>query len=200
MNYFQSIPNHFPDIEEGGWIPTDHFLTACNTFITFTDLLGPVLSRAKDSVTVNINILRKRYDRDNTKYMYLHELILDEDSEPDPAIYISLIWLKRAIEFIYIFLKQLTTSTHTSLPQDAYHAYQISLKPYHGFIIRSLVYMLINIAPSKDNLINTLVQGSLGGREQLFLDINEYIKPMATNLRAVDKLLDDNQLVDNTVV
>ena len=199
MNYFQSIPYHFPPVEDN-LISTDLFLTACSTFITFTELLGPVLSRAKNSVLVNINILRERYDLDHTRYSYIHELILNEDSEPDPAIYISLIWLKRAMEFIYHFLLRLTTSTDTTLPQDAYYAYEISLKPYHGFIIRALVYMLINIVPSKESLMDTLVQGAHGGREQLFLDISEYIKRMKDSLRAVDKLLDEYQLVDNRVV
>ena len=199
MNYFQSIPYHFPPVEDN-LISTDLFLTACNTFITFTDLLGPVLSRAKDSVMVNINILRERYDLDHTRYSYIHELILDEESEPDPTMYLSLIWLKRAMHFIYHFLLRLTTSTDTTLPQDAYHAYEMSLKPYHGFIIRALVYMLINIAPNKESLIDTLVQGAPGGSEQLFLDITEYIKRMEDNLRAVDKLLDEYQLVDNRVV
>lgn len=199
MNYFQSIQHHFPPVEDN-LISTALFLTACNTFITFTDLLGPVLSRAKDSVLVNISILRERYDLDHTKYSYIHELILDEDSEPVPDMYLSLIWLKRAIEFIYHFLLRLTTSTDTTLPQDAYHAYEISLKPYHGFLIRALVYMLINIAPSKENLFDTLVQGAPGGREQLFVDISEYIKKMEDNVRGVDKVLDEYQLVDNRVV
>ena len=60
--------------------------------------------------------------------------------------------------------------------------------------------MLINIAPSKENLFDTLVQGAPGGREQLFVDISEYIKKMEDNLRGVDKVLDEYQLVDNRVV
>ena len=200
MNYFKQIENRFESIEENSPIPTAQFLNACSTFIAFTDLLGPVLSRAKDSVVGNINLLRQRYELDTTKYAFIHKLILNKCSEPDPTICLSLIWLKRAVEFIYHFLSQLITSDHTSLPQDAYYAYGLSLKPYHGFIIRGLVYMLVNIAPSKDNLIATLIQGDEGGRGQLFKDIEHYVNSMSTNLTAVNKLLEDHQLFDNTLV
>ena len=200
MTYFKQFENRFQPIEGNSPIPTEQFLSACSTFIVFTDLLGPVLSRAKDSVIWNIKILRQRYECDKTKYAFIHKLILNESSEPDHTVYLSLIWLKRAIEFTYHFLYQLITSNHTSLPQDAYYAYGISLKPYHGFIVRGLVYMLVNIAPSKDNLIDTLIQGDQGGREQLFKDIDEFITPMNTNLSAIDKLLEEHQLIDNTIV
>ena len=200
MNYFKQIEDRFESIEEDSPIQTEQFLRACSTFIAFTDLLGPVLSRAKDSVVGNIRVLRRRYECDTNKYAYMHKLILNDYSQPDGNIYLSIIWLKRAVEFTYHFLSQLITSHHTSLPQDAYYAYGLSLRPYHGFIIRGLVYMLVNIAPSKDTLIETLIQGDEGGREQLFIDIADFIRPMCASLTALNKLLEDLQLFDNTVV
>lgn len=201
MTYFQLLTHRFqPTEEEDSPILTEPFLDACTNFITFSDFLGPVLSRAKENIRGNITPLRERYESDPTLYTSIQQLIYNHTADPDEASVISLIWLKRAVEFVYHFLQKLISSPLTSLPQDAYHAYELSLRPFHGWIVRGLVYMLINIAPSKESLVQTLAQGDPGGRERLFVDIEEFIRPMGSNLAVLNKFLADNQLSDNTVV
>lgn len=70
---------------------------------------------------------------------------------------VEVLWTKRALDFILRFLNSaMLIDTQQSLSHAASVAYAEVLKPYHGFMVSSIVTLAFKLAPSRKNFIRTL--------------------------------------------
>lgn len=66
----------------------------------------------------------------------------------------EVLWTKRALDFIMRFLDYgILKHTDQSLSHCASMAYNEVLKPYHGFMVSSIVTLAFKLAPTRKNFI-----------------------------------------------
>lgn len=160
--FFSSMPYKFSEISftENEPIPTEAFLNSCSSIVPVFDLLGPtIFSPVKNDIQGNINKLTKKLKSNPTEFASLQKMILYEvehkDEVKDVDATDALLWLKRALEFIALFLKELFAGDK-DLSTCASVAYSQSLKEYHGWIIRGIFSLIVNAVPSRTTFIRAL--------------------------------------------
>eukprot|EP01137_Pigoraptor_chileana_P014633 Opistho-2@69504 len=144
MSFFSSVPNKFADvpIEADGSIHTEKFLKACSEIIPFFDVLGSTaFGPVKSDINGNVTRLTQRYETDKVKYALLQNIVNEEVANKKhtdgKSCANGLLWLKRALEFILHFLKNVLAG-EPDLAKCATAAYEASLKQYHGFLVKGI--------------------------------------------------------------
>ncbi|XP_076801300.1 glycolipid transfer protein-like [Clavelina lepadiformis] len=160
----------FPDIPEDKKIDTIKFIEACEKIPSIFDLLGgKIFSPVKNDVIGNIEKIKKRYLENPVKFATLDDIIEVERHETDKKLKAkdgnglatnALMWLKRGLKFILLFLEHLLKNDYDSNPENlkscAKLAYKGSLQEYHGFIVSQLVSAATNACPYRSDFLKAL--------------------------------------------
>jgi hypothetical protein len=89
---------------------------------------------------------------------------------------IGLLWAKRALEFIVVFMGLLFAEPKSSASHCARHAYAQVLSRYHSWMTSTMVYTAMSLAPNREDIVPKLESieieplRSLVGRIQSLLD------------------------------
>ncbi|CAK8694183.1 unnamed protein product [Clavelina lepadiformis] len=118
----------FPDIPEDKKIDTIKFIEACEKIPSIFDLLGgKIFSPVKNDVIGNIEKIKKRYLENPVKFATLDDIIEVERHETDKKLKAkdgnglatnALMWLKRGLKFILLFLEHLLKNDYDSNPEN----------------------------------------------------------------------------------
>lgn len=163
--FFAKLNPKLPPPMEDGKIECLPFLCAVKQIPPFFDLLGLSFKIVKNDIGNNVEILHKAFSRDTAKYVTFDDIIEEEISrqaeKTKNSSCLSFLWLKRALEYMFIFLSQIVEEHEEggnteNLAVYCQKAYEKSLKQYHGWLTRKAFSMISHTLPWKKDLLKTL--------------------------------------------
>ncbi|OQV23606.1 putative Pleckstrin-like proteiny domain-containing family A member 8 [Hypsibius exemplaris] len=177
LTFFSKMPVSFTDVHmtdsELHHIPTVPFLDACQEIPKILDLMGGrAFSPVKADLNGNIAKLRTHHSTFPLETGTLQELVLHEQSSltklPGPSPTEALLWLKRSLTFVDVFLMELLSSDKET-GECASLAYIASLKPFHGFVVRAAFGAALYALPNRKDFIVALAERKEDAQDPMFV-------------------------------
>ncbi|KAJ1472983.1 glycolipid transfer protein-domain-containing protein [Baffinella frigidus] len=140
----------------GGEIPANEFMDASKQFTPIFDRLGKVFFPVKADLNGNVEKLVKHLAA--TPAATLHAMIRAEKaagkSKEKNSASGSLLWLKRAMQFVFCLLKRVSKGEEAN--KAAQEAYKETLMAYHGFMVKktSQVGLMAALQPLEPQTVN----------------------------------------------
>ncbi|CAN6241690.1 unnamed protein product [Urochloa humidicola] len=133
--------------------PTLPFLALSHLLLRVLDKIGPTMAVLRLDVQRNIERLQELYLLDPTKYSTLTEIVEKEVKEGTARKVDScaraVLWLARSMDFTIALLQSLEDTDQQSLAQLVEAAYEVSLKPWHGWISSAACKIALKLIPEK---------------------------------------------------
>lgn len=192
MTLFSEAKHKFLPLSEGDDIPTQSFLHACSEIVPFFDVLGSTaFMPVKSDINGNIQRLQKHYDTAPDQYPTLQSIvdreIADGTSKGDKSCTVGLLWLKRALEFICVFL-ECVLDGEKDLVKCANKAYDESLRKYHGWIVRGIFNLAVRAVPYHKDFVAALKKDRSGVTdEMLYKDMQDSLSPLRGTINELNR-------------
>lgn len=144
----------------------------------------------------SMNTVRRVFEEDTEANAKLGDLIrleiekhgLERVRKSKKFATTSLLWNKRAMEFIFVFLQKLCQTEQTA-KQCAEEAYAEILKPYHGWRNSTVAGKALSWTPTKTDLME-----SLGMTEETFVaEMNTFFRKFSRIVLAMNEILEKNE-------
>jgi len=182
--FFSKAQHRYQTIPEDGKIVTSSFLDACSEIVPFFDVLGSTaFSPVKKDINGNIAKLRTKYNTNPEKFHTLQDIVNSEIEEKTTKAKNSatdaLLWLKRALCFIHVFLQDVLTGEQ-DLCKCATKAYEQSLKKFHGWMVQKIFSLAMKAVPYRKDFMKAL--GPEATEEEILKDIKEVVDEMTLNI------------------
>ncbi|XP_068748310.1 glycolipid transfer protein-like isoform X1 [Montipora capricornis] len=197
MSFFSEASHRFLPIPEDGRIDTEPFLDAASQVVPFFDVLGPTaFAPVKSDINGNIKKLREKYAQDLEKFKTLQDLVesemqagttLEKNSATD-----ALLWLKRALQFIIVFLEEVLTGEE-DLVKCAKKAYEYSLKKFHGWIVQGIFSVAMKAVPYRKDFMNKLGRGKVD-EQTVLKEMKDCVDLLSANISVVEEFYQKNNL------
>mmetsp|Transcript_35733 Transcript_35733/g.30041 ORF Transcript_35733/g.30041 Transcript_35733/m.30041 type:complete len:200 (+) Transcript_35733:29-628(+) len=141
---------------DGDEIPFQKLLQAGSKFVPVFDRLGTVFTPVKADINGNLTKMTKCFEKapaDTIHKALVAEKAAGKTKDKD-ALCLSLLWFKRAMQFIFALMKKVAAGTEANAA--AKEAYEETLSAYHGFMVKKTFQMGLMAAPGTDNLLKGL--------------------------------------------
>ncbi|CAG7724634.1 unnamed protein product [Allacma fusca] len=130
-------------------VPTNEFLCSCDVVVQIFGALGTVLAPVKSDVEGNVSKLRKLYSTNQVKYEFLEDMIRCELAIQGSVAPDSLLWLTRALHFVYVLLESVTKDVldgdeNPDIKSNYLSSYNDTLRKYHNWAIQKVFTLCIN--------------------------------------------------------
>jgi len=183
-SFFGKAAHKFQPLPEDGKVNTDLFLKACSEIVPFFDVLGSTaFAPVKSDINGNISKLRKKYDTNPEKFVTLQDIVNSEIEEKTTKAKNSatdaLLWLKRALSFIRVFLEEVMTGEE-DLVKCAKKAYENSLKKFHGWMVQGIFSLAMKAVPYRKDFMKAL--GPDTTEDVILEEMKVTVTDMATNM------------------
>lgn len=196
QTFFSAMEHSFVDLHSPDQaIETSKFLDCCRSLLPVFNVLGAtVFSPIKADIQGNIDKLNKQFTTDPAQFATLLSMVQKEvdDGKNAQSGYATeaLLWLKRALEFIVNLLREIH-SGKPSLVDCAEVAYGKTLRPHHGWLVRSVFAVAVRAMPSMKSFQRDLAPtprdaGHPAYTKQLFADCGQYIAALDAVLEAIN--------------
>lgn len=191
MSLFSQTEHKFLHIGEGEEILTQPFLLACSQIIPFFDVLGPTAFKpVKADISGNIQRLQQKFDKAPSEYGSLQKIveseIADGTSKGSYSCTVGLLWLKRALEFVYVFLDTVL-SGEQDLVKCANKAYEASLKRYHGWLVKGIFAVAVRAVPYYQDFMVALKKDPGISDAQVLNDMRTSVTALKTNIDEINR-------------
>lgn len=145
---------------EAARIPIKPFLSLCNLLIQVLDKIGPAMTVLRQDIQQNIQRLEKFHDSDPSIYWDVVEILKKEVSEgkakKGPTCSKAFVWLTRSLDFTLTLLQLIVKDFQRNMEQAVEESYNISLKPWHGWISSAAYKVALKLVPDNQTLVNIL--------------------------------------------
>lgn len=156
-----------PAAERGGddlqttlQIPIKPFLSLCKLLIQVLDKIGPTMAVLRQDIHQNIQRLETVHDSDPLIYWDVVEILKKEVSEgkakKGPTCSKAFVWLTRSLDFSVSLIKLLVEDFERNMEQAVEDSYNITLKPWHGWISSAAYKIALKLVPDAKSLIDIL--------------------------------------------
>ncbi|KAL5560401.1 hypothetical protein UlMin_036612 [Ulmus minor] len=173
-------------------LPTMPFLSICNLVLQVLDKIGPTMTVMRKDVHQNIERLEKVVESDPLLYSNLVEVLKKEASENKARIRNSssraFVWLTRSLDFSVALLQNLTKDFGQNMEQAVEESYNITLKPWHGWISSAAFKVALKIVPDTKSFISLLI-AKHESQETLKEEMQTLISLLLTFLEDVHSIL-----------
>ncbi|XP_023716239.1 pleckstrin homology domain-containing family A member 8 isoform X1 [Cryptotermes secundus] len=203
-NFFNSVQLPFPEVIDGK-INTLQFLESSKGVVGLVEKFGKVFAPVKYDMTGNIEKLTEQYNTNKEKHLYLNNMILAEKEEGGNYAIDALLWLRRALQFIYTFFScVLEDSQQGKKSEDLVpflkKAYKETLEAYHGWMTQKLFGLLARMCPSRSELMITLALGRENHDEAVLREMAIFLTGLDSNIQVLIQLYLENGLESNSKV
>lgn len=156
-----------PAAERGGddlqttlQIPIKPFLSLCKLLIQVLDKIGPTMAVLRQDIHQNIQRLETVHDSDPLIYWDVVEILKKEVSEgkakKGPTCSKAFVWLTRSMDFSVALIKLLVEDFGRNMEQAVEDSYNITIKPWHGWISSAAYKVALKLVPDTKSLIDIL--------------------------------------------
>ncbi|KAJ7353920.1 hypothetical protein OS493_031367 [Desmophyllum pertusum] len=203
MSFFSEAEHRFLPIPEDTRIETKSFLDAASEVVPFFDVLGPTaFAPVKSDINGNIKKLREKFAKDPEKYKTLQGIVESEIEEGTTkeknSATDALLWLKRAMQFIIVFLEEVLKG-EPDLVKCAKKAYEGSLKKFHGWIVQGIFSLAMKAVPYRKDFIASLGRGK-ADEETVLKEMKDFLDLLSANINTVEQFYHKNDLDSSKVV
>ncbi|CAK9161955.1 unnamed protein product [Ilex paraguariensis] len=127
----------------------------------FADKIGPTLTVLRQDIHQNIQRLEKFQESDPALYSNMVEILKKEASEGNARKRTScssaIVWLTRSMDFTVALLQLLVKDFDLNMEQAVQESYNITLKPWHGWICSTAYRVALKLLPDNKTLVSTLM-------------------------------------------
>ncbi|XP_058962959.1 glycolipid transfer protein-like [Pocillopora verrucosa] len=202
MSFFTEAEHKFLSIPEDIRIETKSFLDAASEVVPFFDVLGPTaFAPVKSDINGNIKKLREKFTKDLEKFKTLQDIVESEMAENSTKAKNSatdaLLWLKRALRFIIVFLREVLTGEE-DLVKCAKKAYENSLKRFHGWMVQGVFSLALKAVPYRKDFIDKLGRNKVD-EDTVLREMREFVDLLEANLEVVEQFYQKNNLETSQV-
>ncbi|XP_074321617.1 glycolipid transfer protein 3 [Silene latifolia] len=141
-------------------IPTRPFISICSTILHVLDKIGPTMAVLRQDICKNIQRLEMLNATNPTQYSYLVEILNKEavegNAKKGDTCSKALVWLTRSLNFTAALLQKLLIDPRENMEQIVGEAYEITFKPWHGWISAAAFRVALKLIPDTDTFISLL--------------------------------------------
>ncbi|XP_031259670.1 glycolipid transfer protein 3-like [Pistacia vera] len=152
-------PNDNPDASSH--VPTKPFLHVCNLVLQVLDKIGPTMLVLRQDIHQNVQRLEKLCEVNPSLYSNVVEMLKKEASEGNARKVSScsraFVWLTRSLDFTEALLQRLARNPEQKMEQAVEESYNITLKPWHGWISSAAFKVALKLVPDNITFINLLL-------------------------------------------
>ncbi|XP_049808139.1 glycolipid transfer protein [Schistocerca nitens] len=200
-NFFTTVQVPFPDVIEGK-INTSNFLEASKGVVELVDRFGGIFAPVKYDMSGNIKKLTEKYETNKERFMYLNDMILIEKQENGNYATDALLWLRRALNFVYTFFKCIREDARKGgntedLILFLQKAYEETLKRYHGWMAQQVFGLLAKMCPGRSVLLNTLALGEPDQESEVMEDMDTFLTRLHSNISTLSAFYAQHGLETN---
>ncbi|XWS25004.1 hypothetical protein CRYUN_Cryun27aG0033400 [Craigia yunnanensis] len=142
-------------------IPTKPFLYVCTLILQVLDKIGPTMTVLRQDIHQNIQRLEILCESDTTKYSNLIEILKKEGSEGNgrkgTSCSRAFLWLTRSMDFMVALFQRLVKDPGQNMEQAVEESYNITLKPWHGWISSAAFKVALKLVPDNKTFISLLM-------------------------------------------
>ncbi|XP_056275309.1 glycolipid transfer protein [Pseudoliparis swirei] len=190
------MEHQFRQMPADGQVETRPFLEAVSHLPPFFDCLGStIFAPMKADLSGNISKIKAVYETNPTRFKTLQN-ILDAEKEmhkaewPKAGATLALMWLKRGLRFIQVFLRSLLEgekdeSNPNLIRVNVTKAYEVALKRYHGWFVQQLFKAALFAAPYKTDFLKALSKGRDVKEEECLEKIRKFLVNFTATVDAV---------------
>lgn len=184
-------------------IETVAFLDCCRSVLPVFNVLGAtVFAPIKADIQGNIDKLNDKYSTDTAGFGKLLAMLQKEVNEGRNATsgraIESLLWLKRALEFILQFLSEIHGGNE-NLADCASKAYGRTLKQYHNWLVQKVFAVAVRAMPSMKTFRRDLAPSPNDAShpdytKQLYADCGDYVIALRSVLETINQFYTQRNL------
>lgn len=205
LTFFTSMLHSFTDIEieEDGGIPTLSFLDACDNLVPFFDKIGSTaFAPVKMDLQGNIKKIRTKMLTNPSQFCTVQNIVNIEMDMKTTKVRNSatdaLLWLKRGLRFIEVFLNYLKDGKRSSATALS-EAYADSLRKYHNWVVRGIFAVAARAIPSSADFYKALGSVPETSDENipssvLVRDIDNYVTALDVVITVLDSFYQRHDL------
>ncbi|XP_055524361.1 glycolipid transfer protein B [Wyeomyia smithii] len=183
----------FPEIDyqnKNSQIPTVTFLESAGEVIDGIESFGRLFVPIVRDMRGNVKRLETKYSENKEAFYYLEDLILfDKNGKANSfdTVTDALLWLKRALEMIEMFFRNMLddTSCSDNVKHHLKKAYDEALLPYHGFLAQKGFQILNHYVPSRTTLL-----GSAKTNQQNMDALKKFLFTFRANINYLNNFFD----------
>ncbi|KAG7032853.1 Glycolipid transfer protein 2, partial [Cucurbita argyrosperma subsp. argyrosperma] len=168
-----SVDHAAPDI------PTKPFLSLCYVILRFLDKVGPTMAVLRQDIHQNIQRLESVYESDPLLYSNMVEVLKKEMND---GIARNLTSCSRA------FLWLTREEPRLSMEQAVEDAYNLTLKPWHGWISSAAVKIALKLVPDSERF-DRLLTANEERNDTLVEEIDSFISQLSPFLEHIHSIL-----------
>ncbi|KAF2584785.1 hypothetical protein F2Q70_00036846 [Brassica cretica] len=181
-----------------GWISRAAFKVALklvpnnNTFINvLADKIGPTMAVLRQDINQNIQRLEEMWESDPIMYSNVVEIMRKEanegSSKKPKSCSRATLWLTRAMDFTLALLQRLVKDMSQNMEQAVEESYNLTIKPWHGWISCAAFKVALKLVPNNNTFINVLA-GKDESHQMVQDDIRSLISlliPLVSQLHSI---------------
>ncbi|XP_070690582.1 glycolipid transfer protein [Pempheris klunzingeri] len=190
------MEHQFRQLPADRQVETRPFLEAVSYLPPFFDCLGStIFAPIKADISGNITKIKAVYDTNPGRFKTLHQIVEAEKEMygaewPKVGATLALMWLKRGLRFIQVFLQSLVDgekddSNPNLIRVNVTKAYEIALKRYHGWLVQQLFRAALYAAPYKTDFLKALSKGRDVKEEECLEKIRKFLINFSATVDAI---------------
>ncbi|KAM7256159.1 hypothetical protein ACFE04_011900 [Oxalis oulophora] len=143
------------------YIPTKPFLHICELVLQVLDKIGPIMTVLRRDINQNIQRLELLFESDPSKYSNLIEVLKKDFKEGNArkghTCSKAFLWLTRSLDFTSALLHRMTEHPTQTMEQYVEESYNLTLKPWHGWISSAALKVALKLVPDKKTFHDILI-------------------------------------------
>ncbi|KAK7385046.1 hypothetical protein VNO78_30753 [Psophocarpus tetragonolobus] len=141
-------------------IPTKPFLSVCYLVLQVLDKIGQTMAVLRQDVYQNIKTLELMHESNLSVNSNLVEILKLEAREGNArkgsSCSKALVWLTRTLGFTSLLLQTLAKDPEKRMEQVVEEVYDVTLKPWHGWISSAAFRVALRLVPERKIFVNLL--------------------------------------------
>ncbi|XP_022923457.1 glycolipid transfer protein 3-like isoform X1 [Cucurbita moschata] len=192
-----SVDHAAPDI------PTKPFLSLCYVILRFLDKVGPTMAVLRQDIHQNIQRLESVYESDPLLYSNMVEVLKKEMNDGIARNLTScsraFLWLTRSLDFTVALLEKSREEPRLSMEQAVEDAYNLTLKPWHGWISSAAVKIALKLVPDSERF-DRLLTANDERNDTLVEEIDSFISQLSPFLEHIHSILVNPSIPFSTII
>lgn len=166
------------------------FLACAEAVVPVVEALGVALMPVRVDVGGNVQRLRQRHAEDPGQFVSVFDFVRAEkavgEHASDSGCTKGLLWLLRAMRFLEELIRLVFASREASTYDAATAAYDVVLKPYHGWVTYGVFQAALAVLPYRKDVMKALG----GGEEALEEEAAAFLEGLGPLLDRVHTFLE----------
>ncbi|XP_038900277.1 glycolipid transfer protein 3-like [Benincasa hispida] len=168
-------------------IPVLPFISLCNSLIHVLDKIGPTMTVLRQEIYQNVQVFEMEEE-----WRDLVEILKKEGSEgrarTGSSCSRAFLWLIRSLDFTMSLLEKISIEPGMNMEQAVEESYNVTLKPWHGWISLAAYKIALKLVPDTATFINIIMEND-DNYETFLQDIHTLIPLLSAFLQQAHSIL-----------